>query len=151
MSARIDLTGKRFGRLTVLGFSHVKNRKAYWSCQCDCGATNSPLGGNLRRGRTKSCGCQEHRFSATHGMCETPEYHIWENIISHCYNPRNAAYHIYSSHGITVQDSWRFGENGKTDAECFLSDIIEDIGRRPITTATMFAGICAGCRTGNRR
>ena len=49
-----DLTGKRFGKLTVLQESERKN---YWICQCDCGNTTEVVSGSLRGGRTKSCGC----------------------------------------------------------------------------------------------
>lgn len=35
---REDLTGKRFGRLVVLGFhGHNKGGQAIWVCKCDCG------------------------------------------------------------------------------------------------------------------
>jgi len=52
----IDLTGKRFGRLTVIariGSSYPGK----WLCQCDCGVSAQVIGRNLRGGKTKSCGC----------------------------------------------------------------------------------------------
>jgi hypothetical protein len=57
---RYDLTGKKFGRLTVLSFDHVsKNRGSYWKCKCDCGNISIPQGRCLRLGQTKSCGCYQ--------------------------------------------------------------------------------------------
>lgn len=65
MSA-IDMTGQRFGRLTVIeragntttptmyGWGDVK---ATWRCKCDCGSECIVIGANLRRGLTRSCGC----------------------------------------------------------------------------------------------
>ena len=58
----IDLTGKRFGRLTVIcrdfETQKLKNaEKPYWKCKCDCGKEVSVLGKSLREGTTKSCGC----------------------------------------------------------------------------------------------
>ncbi|TGA99969.1 hypothetical protein E4665_03195 [Sporolactobacillus shoreae] len=56
----IDLTGKRFGRLTVLrrsGGHHKTQTKAIWTCQCDCGNVVDVLSTNLTRGETKSCSC----------------------------------------------------------------------------------------------
>lgn len=50
------LTGKRFGRLIVLGFSHT-NHASYWHCLCDCGNRKIIRGGNLTSGQIKSCGC----------------------------------------------------------------------------------------------
>lgn len=63
MSARIDLTGRRFGRLTVLGHSHDVPRpgrqgpRIYWRLSCDCGNESVAWGYDLRKGRTTSCGC----------------------------------------------------------------------------------------------
>lgn len=55
----IDLTGQRFGRLTVIERDYsIPNRKnIYWRCLCDCGNTKSVLGASLRSGSTSSCGC----------------------------------------------------------------------------------------------
>lgn len=55
-----DLTGQKFGRLTVVRRGeNTKNNRAQWWCQCDCGNPNLVLvnAGNLKNGRTKSCGC----------------------------------------------------------------------------------------------
>lgn len=55
---RIDLAGQRFGRLTVLEFSHKGNNgQSYWNCQCDCGNKKIESLGHLRSGSVKSCGC----------------------------------------------------------------------------------------------
>lgn len=49
----IDLTGQRFGKLTVVGY--LGNQS--WICKCDCGKETTALGHNLRHGGVKSCGC----------------------------------------------------------------------------------------------
>lgn len=54
---REDLTGKRFGQLTVLGPAEDANGKARWLCRCDCGKEKITYGSNLKKGTTKSCGC----------------------------------------------------------------------------------------------
>lgn len=60
---RIDLTGKRFGRLMVTGYSHTgktksgQGRTASWFCSCDCGTTIVLTGRELKSGNTASCGC----------------------------------------------------------------------------------------------
>ena len=55
----IDLTNQTFGLLKVLYRDlEPHNRKgAWWVCECQCGNKKSILGSELRRGRTKSCGC----------------------------------------------------------------------------------------------
>ncbi len=55
----VDLTGQKFGRLTVIKLHH-KNESTnhyYWECQCDCGGNAIVYGGHLKDGHTKSCGC----------------------------------------------------------------------------------------------
>ena len=51
-----DIAGQRFGKLVAIAPVRV-NGRSHWQCTCDCGATSFPTGWNLRRGRTKSCGC----------------------------------------------------------------------------------------------
>jgi hypothetical protein len=53
-----DLTGQKFGRLTVI--KHVgtdTQGNALWLCKCDCGNKHITTGRNMTRGGTKSCGC----------------------------------------------------------------------------------------------
>lgn len=53
-----DLTGKKFGRLTVLSpIRKGKKNNIHWKCLCDCGNMTEVLGSHLKRGETKSCGC----------------------------------------------------------------------------------------------
>ena len=60
----IDLTGKKFGLLTVLGRDESKpkghQKRVYWICKCECGNHISVQGYDLKRGHTKSCGCYIH-------------------------------------------------------------------------------------------
>lgn len=60
---REDLTGKIFGRLTVLNFHSSKNSKPRWLCLCVCGKTKVVTADNLRRDITKSCGCLHKEIS----------------------------------------------------------------------------------------
>jgi hypothetical protein len=58
----IELSGKRFGKLTVLELESIRpsgpgRNRTYWLCKCDCGVEKSILGQNLINGSTSSCGC----------------------------------------------------------------------------------------------
>ena len=70
MSALIDLTGRRFGRLLVLerAGSYVCDYGTHssptWRCRCDCGRETVVLGLALRRGNTRSCGCLQRELAA---------------------------------------------------------------------------------------
>lgn len=59
MPAKLDLTGQRFGRLTVTQELPERSREGQvqWLTKCDCGKTLATKGGPLRDGRTTSCGC----------------------------------------------------------------------------------------------
>ena len=54
---RIDLSGQKFGRLTVLSFFETRNGRARWLCRCDCGNEKVVNATELKLGKTKSCGC----------------------------------------------------------------------------------------------
>ena len=65
---RIDETGKRYGRLTVLRIGEKRtNEKLHWLCRCDCGNEVEISGQKLRSKNTRSCGCilkeHQHRYS----------------------------------------------------------------------------------------
>lgn len=111
MGRLIDLTGQRFGNLTVVRFKGFdKNRQAMWLCHCDCGKTTVVLGGNLRRGKSKSCGCMQmvgwREATTTHGMSQSRLYHIWDNMRSRCYRQKNKSFKDYGGRGITICEEW---------------------------------------------
>lgn len=58
MAIRKDLTGQRFGKLTIMSYSHTaSDGRAWWNCKCECGSTTVVSGKHLRSSNTKSCGC----------------------------------------------------------------------------------------------
>lgn len=73
---KIDLTGKRFGRLIVLKESLEKEKRdqsIYWECRCDCGALCNVRAGSLTHRVTKSCGCLQ--LDNLKARMRTPGYH----------------------------------------------------------------------------
>ena len=65
-----DLTGRRFGRWTVIrreGTYYWPSKGArefsspYWLCRCDCGNEGLVIGANLRSGNSRSCGCARRK------------------------------------------------------------------------------------------
>lgn len=64
MSKLIDLTGQRFGKLTVLRRDNdAIGRGTCWMCQCDCGNVKSIRSATLVNGDSKSCGCSAHEHA----------------------------------------------------------------------------------------
>ena len=109
-----DLTGEKFGKLTVIGKSDRKSgRKTYWICQCECGNVKDVRSDILKAGRTKSCGClkaEQDRINLvvnhSHKMSGTRIYTIWQSMKDRCCNPHNARYSRYGGRGIKVCDEW---------------------------------------------
>lgn len=118
---RLDITGDRYGRLTVLGRS---DRKGRWLCKCDCGRESEPSLGSLRNGSSKSCGCAQRDVASginrTHGMSRSSEYRIWAGMRKRCYSKKCKSYIDYGGRGIVVCERWSKFEN-----------FYEDMGQRP--------------------
>jgi len=117
-----DMTGSRFGRLLVLERSGTIGHNVLYSCLCDCGNVKDVRTGDLRSGRTTSCGCYTKEVTTerntTHGESKTGLYGLWLQMKNRCYNPRTAAYKHYGGRGISVCDKW-------LDFECFKEDVGE--------------------------
>lgn len=124
---KIDLTGQKFERLTVLSLADTIKGVVRWNCICECGKTVVVRTGNLRNGHTKSCGCISMEKllerSVTHGMSKSPEFWSWWGMQERCYNPKCVKYPVYGGRGIKVCDRW-LGKDG-------FQNFLEDMGGRP--------------------
>lgn len=115
MAKKIDLTGQRFGRWTVLNQSESRRAPdgrslVYWHCVCDCGNEKDVPPSKLRNGESQSCGCynREHQteLHRTHGKHGTRLYHIWCNMKQRCINANCELYKDYGGRGITICEEW---------------------------------------------
>jgi hypothetical protein len=113
MGKFIDLTGQKFGRLTVTERAGSKNKRALWRCVCECGNEVAVDSNSLRTGNTRSCGCLHiERVKAIgeankiHGMFGTRLYMIWADMKRRCSSQNREAYDNYGGRGITVCDEW---------------------------------------------
>lgn len=105
----INLAGHRYGQLVVLSFAGVLNQKSQWLCLCDCSTRKTVACGDLRSGKTTSCGC--HRRAAllaaniTHGQTcngQSRIYRIHADMNRRCFDPKRRDYKDYGERGITV-------------------------------------------------
>lgn len=112
-----NLIGQRFGRLVVIkhegSYISPKNSKSTkWLCKCDCGKEIVAIGKNLRKGKTKSCGCLWHElskmgsFGKKHSLSKTRLYRTWNAIKRRCNEKRYRAYMQYGGRGIKICDEW---------------------------------------------
>lgn len=125
MSAFVDLSGKRFGRLTIIEKQPESKIKIKWICKCDCGNYAIVFGSSLKTGNTRSCGCLKMEGGRdgkiTHGQSDTPTYKSWSDMKSRCSNSRKKDYMDYGGRGIKVCDRWLNS----------FSLFLEDMGTRP--------------------
>ena len=105
-----DLTGQKFGSLTVLHrTTNSPTGAPRWTCKCDCCNVVDVRTDALNRPNA-SCGCVSNEIrkvkSTRHGYVCTPFWSIWKGMKSRCNNPKNADYHNYGGRGIRVCDRW---------------------------------------------
>lgn len=100
-----DLTGMRFGRLTVLSLDSInKYRQSLWLCKCECGNTKIIRGNHLKSKRIKSCGClKKEKCSKEHLRL----FDIWVTMKKRCFKKYSIDYQRYGARGITVCDEWK--------------------------------------------
>lgn len=110
MGQLIDLTGMKFGRLTVISRADRKGYSAYWLCRCECRNTTIVRSCKLRSGWTQSCGCLQRESVTTHGHKGERIYRIWRCMLNRCYY-HDSTYEQYGARGIRVCDEWR-GDDG---------------------------------------
>lgn len=123
MPKMIDLTGQRYGSLTVISIAENEPyKKKKWLCKCDCGEDVIVSGSNLRCGHTKHCKKCGHETSRKkkikHGMTGTKIYYVWQSMINRCENPNSKSYGDYGKKGICVCDDWH-------DSSIFIKQALE--------------------------
>ncbi len=102
-----DLTGQRFGRLSVIKFNGFENHRAMWLCLCDCGNYKVVQGKLLKSGHTKSCGCYRIDKISKHGKYNTRLYKIYYCMMNRCYYKNDVHYKNYGGRGIAVCNEWK--------------------------------------------
>lgn len=124
MPAFKDISGQRFNRLVAVEYKG----KRKWKFNCDCGKQTVTRIGDVKLGRTQSCGClREEGFlkqtihghgSTGNGGKGTPAWNTWKDMRQRCNNANNEAFKWYGARGISVCDKW-------SDFRNFLSDMGE--------------------------
>jgi hypothetical protein len=101
---KIDLTGKVFGRWTVVGLDHTDKQNKYWLCKCECGKERVVRAGDLPRtsnssNKLRKCKCTpDYKHPATN---------VWYYMKKRCYskNP-NHINNNYEGRGIKMCIAW---------------------------------------------
>lgn len=131
MSKIRDITGQKFGRLTVLHADGRIRSEVAWVCRCECGAVVRTTKNHMSSGNTQSCGClaKENssaravvhgRYKAPSGSYKVAAFACWKAILKRCLDEQSEDWPRYGGVGITVCEQWMSFEN-------FLADM----GDRP--------------------
>ena len=116
MGKFIDLTGQKFGKLTVV--KRIENYiqpngsiKTQWLCKCECGNETIVKSDMLKSGNTRSCGCIKNNnikngIHSTHKLSHTRIYNLYMGIKARCYNSNEPAYKNYGGRGIKMCKEW---------------------------------------------
>lgn len=110
MPKLIDLTGQKFGRLTVLRSQHNDRGVLVWVCRCECGQETKVEGYTIRQKIVQSCGCLQRELASAkrgvrhanfrHGAAHTPEYAAYIAAKGRCNDPKNRDFNDYGGRGI---------------------------------------------------
>lgn len=107
---KIDISGNKYGRLTVIKENGRSGKNIIWLCKCDCGNEINAIAYNLKNGHTQSCGCivsdNNKANHSTHGQSNTRLYKIWRHIKSRCLNKKVHHYKYYGGRCITMCPEW---------------------------------------------
>ena len=129
----IEMTGKEFGRWTVLLRDETK--PTHWICKCSCGTIKPVFGGNLRNGTSKSCGCLSAELASvrekTHGMYGNREWKAWRSMKNRAHEYTSSHSFYYKELGIGVCKEWvdsfeQFFEDMGTCPEGYTLDRIDN-------------------------
>ncbi len=134
-SCKVDLSGKKFGRYTVVKFVPNETRYSKYLCLCDCGVEKLQHSFDLTSGNVQSCGCLNKELSSarsrTHGQSgykstpRTREYRSWASMMDRCHwGGHKEMFKRYGAVGRTVCERWHKFEN-----------FLEDMGARPPNTS----------------
>src|SRR5712672_3519669 len=81
------LVGDIYDRWEVIAFSHIdKGGNDFWFCRCSCPDRIGKIvrGIELRKGKSRSCGCYARSLITVHGMHGTPAYPVWKSMRQRC-------------------------------------------------------------------
>ena len=132
----VDLTGRKFGKLTALSPTQEKNsnNSIIWECICDCGNLIKIGGNRLLHEGKEDCGCSfvpaktskvegklVSKRMSKHGMSDTGTYTSWQKMLSRATTDEYADF--YSD--VTVCDRWTPSKGGS------FENFLADMGERP--------------------
>ncbi len=116
MGILMDLTNRRFGKLTVIKRApNLNGRATAWYCMCDCGNPSLVIkrAPGLLNNESFSCGCD---IIGNMGVDAKRLYKVWNRMVARCHDSSNKDYYLYGARGIRVHPRWH-------TFACFYKDV----------------------------
>jgi len=124
MAKPLDLTGKRFTKLTAkYRNGSTKASKAIWKCSCDCGGFIDAITSSLMSGKTTSCGCDRYDHCLKDGILKRT---IHYNNISCSRCGKNQSHRFIRSDGSIIEHLTEARIHNITCKSCILNIAIEN-------------------------
>lgn len=130
-----DLTGKKFGRWTVIKRNYDFNGKrngTFWDCVCDCGTEKVIDSYSLKKGRTKSCGCRRENdlTGQRFGRLVPINKFIRDRYLKDGTRKTLTAYYCKCDCGnIKVVDAYRLLNGETTSCGCYHKEVLSNISK----------------------
>jgi len=124
-----EIIGVKFGKLTPI--TEIEKRKGVrvFLCECDCGRTAEPTLHGLRRGNSKSCGCERIKnvrdANSTHGLSNHKLFKTWKGARDRCHNESDPSYKNYGKRGVKMFSQWI------QSPKEFINWVEQNLGEKP--------------------
>lgn len=124
-----DFTGEIFYNMKALKFvGKDKWGHSIYLFECQlCGKKIEKVANEVKRGKCKSCGCNQNKATTIHGMTSSKIHQRWRGMKARCYNKNHKAYARYGGRGIKVCERWLNS----------FSNFLEDMGYPPFNNAQL--------------
>jgi len=106
--ALVDITGQRFGKLTVVKYEYSNGVVTYWRCRCDCGTEIVKSKRNIRDNKHGCFRCYI-KDKQKNDHCKSKNkrlYGIWVDMRHRCRNPNYKQFKNYGGKGVMVCEEW---------------------------------------------
>ena len=120
VKVREDLTGQRFGKLTVIEqaedyIDKCNIHKSMWKCKCDCGKEKNILGASLKSGNSTSCGCfhKETISKIMNKMRSKHNIYEFNNNYGVCYTDNKEYYWLFDLEDYDKIKDYYWSPNSK--------------------------------------
>lgn len=106
MGAFKNLTGQKFGMLTVVSSTGEKNQNGanIWNCICECGTLTTASTVDLTSGHKQTCGNHSRKWNFISKGSRL--YRSWQNMKNRCYWEKDKSFANYGGRGIRVCPEW---------------------------------------------